>query len=197
MNLKIKKWILILTTISTLFISNNYILAQGILDLAEAPEETSSEPVSDKKYDFSFHGYTKLWGIMKKFDNFEYGDLDQGKINSRIQLKFQGDLSTWGKIVSTMNFDLKFDVKNYWEDDYKKLTDFRLVETYFDWYAASWVSFRIGRQFIIWGEIEGLETPTDIITPMNFDTETLEFEDSRVAPDVVAINFHYLNNHKI
>lgn len=182
-----------------IILNNNLYSQDSILDLADDTIETGSDeaPAEEKKYDFSFHGYIKTWGIVKKFDNFKYGDVDQAKINNRVQLKFEGNMSTWGHILTSMNFDLIFDAMNPKEDNFHKLTNFDVVEAYFDWYAANWLSIRVGKQFIIWGEIEGIEAPTDIVTPMNYDTETTEFEDSRVAPTALAFNFHFARNHKL
>ncbi len=173
------------------------------LNLADKPAENKAADSGakieskDGKYDISLNGYAMLWGIVKKFDNFEYGDLDQAKINGRVQLKFEGNLDTWGHILSAMNFNLTFDAMHPKERNYEKLANFDVVETYFDWYAAKWLSVRAGRQFILWGEIEGIEAPTDIITPWNFDTETVEFEDSRLAPTAIAFNIFFAKNQKI
>ncbi len=184
--------------------------SQNILDLAD---DVKTDDKKSKKVDFTIGGYLKSWAIMKKFNELQYSGVDEAKWNNRLQLKLEGHFSKWGHFYSAFNFGIGVDFMNTGSKNYEDImgfeleqftldkgmvatqgfiTEFEIQECYFDWYAADWLSIRIGRHYIIWGEIEGIEAPTDIITPRDYNTESLSFEDSRIAPTGVLMSFHFL-----
>ena len=63
-------------------------------------------------------------------------------------------------------------------------------ETYVDLYSKH-VTFRVGQQIIAWGEIEGVEAPSDVVIPWDFTTKSNYFEYSRIGVTAANLSFHF------
>ena len=53
------------------------------------------------------------------------------------------------------------------------------------------VQFRAGQQIISWGEIEGIEAPSDVVIPWDFTTMSNYFEFSRIGVVAANLTFHF------
>ncbi len=77
-------------------------------------------------------------------------------------------------------------------DELNKYPTINIRETYVDLYGKH-VSLRLGHQIISWGEIEGVEAPSDIVIPWDYTTMSNYFEFGRVGVTAANLNFYFAN----
>jgi hypothetical protein len=84
---------------------------------------------------------------------------------------------------------------DYWQryasfnrQEVNKKPEIQVREGYVDVYGKN-INFRAGQQMITWGEIEGIEAPSDIIMPWDYTTKSTVFEDSRLSVTAANLNF--------
>lgn len=174
--------------------------AQGLADMADDSAKATAEDIekSKKPFDFAFHGFLRTNFVFGKDDMVLNDDFYCKKIGTILQLQLEGYASNIAHFYAATNFEfdlvdftlLEEEVHNV-EDYLGTVTDFKVVEAYIDIYPATWMSIRGGKQIITWGEIEGIEAPTDILTPMDYTTKSSVFEDSRMSIVALAFNFFF------
>jgi hypothetical protein len=76
------------------------------------------------------------------------------------------------------------------KDEISKAPIVNVRETYVDLYSKH-VTLRAGQQIISWGEIEGIETPSDIVIPWDYTTMSNYFEYSKLSVTAANLNFHF------
>jgi len=76
------------------------------------------------------------------------------------------------------------------KDELSKYPTINIRETYVDLYSRH-VSLRVGHQIISWGEIEGVEAPSDIVIPWDFTTMSNYFEYARIGVTAANLSFHF------
>ena len=77
-------------------------------------------------------------------------------------------------------------------DELSKYPFINIRETYVD-LLGNHVTFRAGQQIISWGEIEGIETPSDVIIPWDYTTTSNYFEYARLGVVAANLSFHFAN----
>lgn len=176
--------------------------AAGIEDLADDSAKTSAEQIEkekNKKFDFSFHGFVRSnIAVEKDNNNFTENDVEFAKVGTILQLQVEGFITDIAHLYSATNFDFNLvDIKKM-EDDLSNSSEYldprpriRAVEAYIDIYPTTWMSFRAGQQLATWGEIEGIEAPTDIVCPQNYTTKSSVFEDSKMGVVALDVNFFF------
>ena len=174
----------------------------GIMDLADDSAKVSQEDLEKekkKKFDFSLHGFVRTNIAVEKDNNeFAENDVEFAKVGTILQLQIEGYLGSIGHLYSATNFDFNFlDIKKM-EDDLSNSSEYidprpriRVVEAYIDIYPTRWMTIRAGQQLTTWGEIEGIEAPTDIICPQNYTTKSSVFEDSKMGVTALDLNFYF------
>ena len=177
--------------------------AAGIEDLADDSARVSGEELQkeqNKKIDFALHGFVRTNIVGEKTDNYFNKDIDFRKSGVILQLQLEGYAMDIAHLYSAVNFELNtLNIEQVQDDLYnvgsylEAVPFIRFVEAYLDLYPAKWMSIRAGHQIITWGEIEGIEAPTDILTPWNYATTSSVFEDSRMANTALALNFFFVN----
>lgn len=97
----------------------------------------------------------------------------------------------------TLMFPGGYQLLNYYtpnaafkKSEISKAPTVNVRETYVDLYGKG-VTFRVGQQIISWGEIEGIEAPSDVVIPWDFTTMSNYFEYSRIGVTAANLSFHF------
>lgn len=184
--------------------------AQGLADMADDSAKAEDTEGSKKQSAFSLHGFLRTNLAIGKDDYEMVNNFEVQKGGVTLQLQFEGFASNIAHFYAATNIELdlsdfygldedRLDY-NFIKDEYylngverylETLPFLKIVEAYIDLYPAEWLSIRTGKQIITWGEIEGIEAPTDIITPWDYTTKSTVFEESRMGIWALAFNFFF------
>ncbi len=96
-------------------------------------------------------------------------------------------------LISLLNYQATYFVKNadFDRGELTKAPTVNVRETYVDLYSKN-VTFRAGHQIISWGEIEGIEAPSDVVIPWDYTTMSNYFEYSRIGVTAANLSFHFV-----
>ncbi|MBN2159126.1 MAG: hypothetical protein JW807_07005 [Spirochaetes bacterium] len=196
-------------------------VSYGQLDeLAEEPADTKdTKKEIDKDITFALHGYAQANIVVSRNDmgikgnkwlnsRYEFPRLgatlqlelegnayDAAHFFSAIQIEYNaaGEKTNFPKIFF-LNTMLQYTYFTYVADfnrtEISKYPTINVRETYVDLYGKG-VTFRVGQQIISWGEIEGVEAPSDVVIPWDFTTMSNYFEYSRIGVVAANLSFHF------
>ena len=173
----------------------------GLADMADDSAMASEENIEKdkKKLDFSFHGFVRTNFVAGKDDNFYSDNFYCKKIGTILQLQIEAFASSIAHLYTATNFEFNLVDFTKLDDDLNNVEEYmdpepriKVIEAYIDIYPSRWMSIRSGKQIITWGEIEGIEAPTDILTPWDYTTKSSVFEDSRMGNVAIAFNFFFV-----
>ncbi|OHD62729.1 MAG: hypothetical protein A2176_12920 [Spirochaetes bacterium RBG_13_51_14] len=195
-------------------------LAYGqIEDLAD--KETGAQAGGEKEKDITFalHGYAQANVVVTRNDIGVKGNkwlnskYEFPRIGSTLQLELEGNAYDVAHFFSAVQIEynaagektnfptfyypnafIKYTYFTYDADfnrgEINKYPTINVRETYVDLYGKS-VNFRVGQQIISWGEIEGVEAPSDVVIPWDFTTMSNYFEYSRIGVVAANLNFYF------
>ena len=192
--------------IATGFFLAALILTHGIARAEENTEDSGSDIINlsdddkkedanatkqeEKKIDFSFHGYVTLNFAARDQEKKFNKDIHYIKVGPIVQLQFEGNAYDRAHFYSATNIELNMiNEDNPNEMNYKPFI--KMIETYVDLYPTKWFTIRAGHQLITWGEIEGMEAPTDIVCPWDYSIKTTVFEEYKLGVTALALNFFF------
>lgn len=185
----------------------------------EATENTTGEKGKDKDITFALHGYAQANFVVSRNDigvggnrwiNSKY---EFPRAGATLQLELEGNAYDVAHFFSAVQIEYnaagektnfpKFYFPNTYmqyvyyktnadfkRDEISKAPTVNVRETYVDLYGKH-VTFRVGHQIISWGEIEGIEAPSDVVIPWDYTTMSNYFEYSRLAVTAANLSFHF------
>ncbi len=184
-------------------------------------DRTQDEKGEKKDVSFSIHGYAQANFAVGRNDDrrdrnkWNTSKYEMQRIGATLQLELEGNAYDVAHFYSALRveynavgektcfqkyynfFAVPYEVREYLtyfpQYDRSKLDNmptFMVRETYVDLYSKH-VTFRAGHQIISWGEIEGIETPSDVIIPWDYTTMSSVFEDSRLAVTAADLSFFF------
>ena len=186
-------------------------------DLADTP--SGAAPAAEKESAFALHGYVQANVVVSRNNMGVSGNpwLDARyefpRVGGTVQLELEanaGDVAHFFSAVQVeynaagekTNFPKFYYPNAFIQYSYfMKRADFargelykyptiNVRETYVDLYGKG-VTFRVGQQIITWGEIEGIEAPSDIVIPWDYTTMSNYFEFSRIGVPAANLSFFF------
>lgn len=163
-------------------------------DMEEMESESDDEEDDEPTVTINFNGYVKpliywqqskysdsTWSTFKALsgsaDNVPK-DQDERKFTDtgiRTQLKLEGYLEDKARLFTAVNVNYNESA----EDDADK-TEVRVIEAYIELFGEG-QTWKIGNQLATWGFMEGVDVPTDRLNARDYDFDTMEFEDGKLA----------------
>lgn len=188
-------------------------------DLADKPGDTAAAPAAEKDVTFALHGYAQANLVVSRNNMGVSGNpwLDARyefpRIGATLQLELEANASDVAHFFSAVQIEYNAAgektnfPKFYYPNAFMQYTYFmskadfdrgeiykyptiNVRETYIDLYGKH-VTFRVGQQIISWGEIEGIEAPSDIVIPWDYTTMSNYFEYSRIGVTAANLSFHF------
>lgn len=122
-------------------------------------------------------GYIKTTGYY-----FTETSQDKQRIDIQINLKTSFPFYNVGKGFTSFKF--------YADDLFGESKDniLSLDEAYLDFYTDN-ADIRLGKQYIFWGRVKGIDTPTNNINPWDYDRIKPGLERQKIAVDALQINY--------
>jgi hypothetical protein len=186
---------------------------------AEKKADTKSEGDKDKDITFSLHGYAQGNFVVSRNDLGVKGNkwlnskYEFPRIGATLQLELEGNAYDTAHFFSAVQIEynaagdknnfpkfylpntmLQYTYFTYSPDfnrsEISKSPTVNIRETYVDLYGKG-VTFRVGQQIISWGEIEGVEAPSDVVIPWDYTTRSNYFEYARVGVVAANLSFHF------
>ncbi|TFH42174.1 MAG: hypothetical protein E4G96_04005, partial [Chrysiogenales bacterium] len=187
-------------------------------DLADKPADLAA-PAAEKDVTISLHGYAQANMVVSRNDIGTSGNpwlnsrYEFPRIGATVQLELEANASDVAHFFSAVQIEYNAAgektnfPKFYYPNAFLQYTYFRqnadfdrtelnkyptvnVRETYIDLYGKG-VTFRAGQQIISWGEIEGIEAPSDIVIPWDYTTMSNYFEYSRIGVVAANLSFHF------
>jgi hypothetical protein len=188
--------------------------------LAEKPETTKQKgKTTDKDVTFSLHGFVQANFVASRNDIGVSGNpwrdsrYEFPRVGGTLRLELEGnaydiahffaavemEYNAAGEKKNFLKFYNPFDFIQYTyltrnaDFDRSELTknpSINVREAYVDLYSRH-VTFRAGQQIIAWGEIEGIEAPSDIVIPWDYTTMSNYFEYSRIGVTAANLSFYF------
>jgi hypothetical protein len=175
----------------------------------------------DKDVTFSLHGFAQANLVVARNDLGVLGNkwidsrYEFPRLGGTLQLELEGnayDIAHFFSVVQVeynatghkTNFPkfyfptsiYQYTYFTYYADfdrtEISKYPTVNVRETYVDLYSKH-VTFRAGQQIISWGEIEGIEAPSDVVIPWDYTTMSNYFEYSRIGVTAANLSFHFAN----
>jgi hypothetical protein len=167
--------------------------AQGNMVVSRNDIGTKGNKWLNSKYEFPRIGAT----LQLELEGNAY---DIAHFFSAVQIEYNaaGEKTNFPKlywpnlILPGLQYTYYMENADFKKDELSKYPTINVRETYVDLYSKH-VSLRVGHQIISWGEIEGVEAPSDIVIPWDFTTMSNYFEFSRIAVTAANLNFHFAN----
>jgi hypothetical protein len=186
---------------------------------ADKTVDNKSDGEKDKDITFSLHGYAQANFVVSRNDVGVKGNkwlnsrYDFPRIGATLQLELEGNAYDTAHFFSAVQIEynaagdknnfpkfylpnsmLQYTYFTYSPDfdrgEINKYPTINIRETYVDLYGKG-VTFRVGQQIISWGEIEGVEAPSDVVIPWDYTTRSNYFEYSRVGVVAANLSFHF------
>jgi hypothetical protein len=190
--------------------------------LAEKPEAAKQkEKTTNKDVTFSLHGFVQANFVASRNDIGVSGNkwrdsrYEFPRVGGTVRLELEGnayDIAHFFAAVET-EYNAAGEKKNFLKfydpgtlfqytyltrnadfdrSEFTKNPSINVREAYVDLYSRH-VTFRAGQQLIAWGEIEGIEAPSDIIAPWDYTTMSNYFEYSRIGVTAANLSFYFAN----
>ncbi len=187
----------------------------------QANKKTQADTGKDKGSDvtFSLHGYAQGNFVVSRNDMGVTGNqwidsrYEFPRVGATLQLELEGNAYDVAHFFTALMIEYNaagektnfFNVYNpaagqqysiynkqsdFKRDEISKYPTVNLRECYVDLYSK-YVTFRAGQQIISWGEIEGIETPSDVVIPWDYTTMSNYFEYSRLSVGAANLSFHF------
>jgi hypothetical protein len=185
----------------------------------QANLKTEGDKDKEKDVTFALHGYAQANFVVSRNDMGVKGNkwinskYEFPRIGATLQLELEGnaydiahffsavqiEYNAAGEKTNFPNFYLPNAMLQYTyftynadfkRDEISKAPFVNVRETYVDLYGKG-VTFRAGQQIISWGEIEGIEAPSDVVIPWDFTTMSNYFEYSRIGVPAANLSFHF------
>ncbi|HOD16532.1 MAG TPA: hypothetical protein PKI31_17570 [Spirochaetota bacterium] len=192
-----------------------------IEDLADRPADKSADVKGDgdKDVTFALHGYAQGNFVVSRNDmgakgnKWLNGRYEYPRVGATLQLELEGNAYDVAHFFSAVQIEynaagektnfpkfyypnafLQYSLFTYTADfdrtEISKYPTINVRETYVDLYGKG-VTFRVGQQIISWGEIEGVEAPSDVVIPWDFTTMSNYFEYARLGVVAANLSFHF------
>ncbi len=182
---------------------------------------TKTQGESDKDVTFALHGYAQANFVVSRNDMGVGGNrwinskYQFPRVGATLQLELEGNAYDIAHFFSAVQIEYnaagektnfpKFyypntflqyayyqSIADFKRDEISKAPIVNVREAYVDLYGKH-VTFRAGQQIISWGEIEGIEAPSDVVIPWDFTTMSNYFEYSRIGVVAANLTFHFAN----
>ncbi len=162
-------------------------LAAEPADIAELADKGSASAGGSRLSTpgFNLHGWARANFAALKSDREFNSDFSDPLIGAALQLQLEGNSGNRAHFYSAVNMEYNSYNKES-PDDAEVRPYLKMIETYLDFYPVDWLSLRAGHQLVTWGEVEGIEAPTDIVCPWDYDIKTTVFEEYKIG--VTALN---------
>jgi len=164
-------------------------LSGGDDDLSE-PEKPSVQfggYVKPLAYWQSVRYSDEAWGAMQTMGSLgrsipsDQQSSGYSDLGARFQLTLEGFLGDKARFFAAVNLE-----QNEAVDASKPTANTSVVEAYAEIYDHS-RTWKVGRQLVTWGYMEGVEVPTDRVNSRDFSYNSTEYEDSKVASTGVSL----------
>jgi len=186
---------------------------------AKKTEKAEGESGGGKEVTFALHGYAQANFVVSRNDMGVGGNrwinskYQFPRVGATLQLELEGNAYDVAHFFSAVQIEYnaagektnfpKFyypntmlqyvyyqSIADFKRDEISKAPTINIRETYVDLYGKH-VTFRAGQQIISWGEIEGIEAPSDVVIPWDFTTMSNYFEYSRIGVVAANLTFHF------
>jgi hypothetical protein len=173
----------------------------------------------EKDVTFALHGYAQANFIASRNDIGVKGNkwinskYELPRIGATLQLELEGNAYDIAHFFSAVQIEynaagektnfpkfyypftmLQYTYFTYYadfkRDEISKYPFVNIRETYMDLYGKG-ITFRLGHQIISWGEIEGIEAPSDVVIPWDYTTMSNYFEYARLGVTAANLSFHF------
>ncbi len=210
----------VFVALALLFTGVSYGQIEDLADRpADKTAESRSDGDKEKDVSFALHGYAQGNFVVSRNDTGAKGNkwlnsrYEFPRLGATLQLELEGNAYDIAHFFSAVQIEynaagektnfpkfyypnafLQYTLFSYTADfdrtEISRYPTINVRETYVDLYGKG-VTFRVGQQIISWGEIEGVEAPSDVVIPWDFTTMSNYFEYSRLGVVAANLSFHF------
>lgn len=211
--------LVVFVALSLLFTGISYGQIDDLADKPADQTAESKNEGEGKDVTFSLHGYAQANFVVSRNDIGVKGNkwlnskYEFPRAGATVQLELEGNAYDVAHFYSAVEIEynaagektnfpkfyypnslLQYTYFTYWADfdrtEINRYPTVNIREAYVDLYGKG-VTFRAGQQIISWGEIEGVEAPSDVVIPWDYTTKSNFFDYSRIGVIAANLSFHF------